>query len=173
MRWLLVCLAVLAAIRSAHAAGREPLDIRNFHVVERGFFRSGRPTELGLRQLVARHGLKTIVNLEDDPGAIAREAARARALGITHISMPLHHRVMQDHKYTERIGSLLADPALRPILVHCAEGRDRTGMIVAIHRIKRRGWSLAQAEAEMHHRGFHTEFTFLSGHVKWEASQPR
>src|SRR5690349_18343792 len=99
MRWLPICVGILAAVSQAQAARlvRERIEIRNFHKVERGFYRSGRPTEQGLRQLVRTRGLRTIVNLEDDGPAIAREAAWARSLGIDYISRPLHHRVMQHH----------------------------------------------------------------------------
>ena len=38
---------------------------------------------------------------------------------------------------------------MRPVLVHCAEGRDRTGVCVAAYRMAEQGWSLADARREM------------------------
>jgi len=39
-------------------------------------------------------------------------------------------------------------------LVHCENGNDRTGLVVALYRLKR-GWSKADAESEMLDNGFH------------------
>ena len=38
--------------------------------------------------------------------------------------------------------------------VHCAHGQDRTGLVVAVYRV-RHGWTKAQAQAEMLRLGFH------------------
>jgi len=42
-----------------------------------------------------------------------------------------------------------------PVFLHCRQGQDRTGIVVAAYRMKVDGWSLADAEAEMRSFGFH------------------
>jgi hypothetical protein len=41
------------------------------------------------------------------------------------------------------------------ILIHCAHGVDRTGLVVAYWRITENKWELPMAIAEMKHFGFH------------------
>jgi protein tyrosine/serine phosphatase len=48
----------------------------------------------------------------------------------------------------------MADPANRPVFVHCRQGQDRTGIVVAAYRMKTDGWPLDLAEAEMESFGF-------------------
>lgn len=46
------------------------------------------------------------------------------------------------------------------VFVHCLHGQDRTGLIVAIYRIKH-GWTKPDAEKEMLAHGFHKELLGL------------
>jgi protein tyrosine/serine phosphatase len=48
----------------------------------------------------------------------------------------------------------MANPENQPIYVHCALGRDRTGIVAAIYRIEKQGWSFDEAEQEMRDFGF-------------------
>lgn len=43
---------------------------------------------------------------------------------------------------------LAADPDAQPVFVHCQQGEDRTGAMVAIYRIARQGWTPEHAYAE-------------------------
>jgi protein tyrosine/serine phosphatase len=54
----------------------------------------------------------------------------------------------------EKVVALMADPANQPVFVHCRQGRDRTGIVVAAYRMKEQRWPLAHAEAEMQDFGF-------------------
>jgi protein tyrosine/serine phosphatase len=40
------------------------------------------------------------------------------------------------------------------VMVHCALGRDRTGMVVAMHRVLNEGWTPQHAYDEWHAHGF-------------------
>ena len=40
--------------------------------------------------------------------------------------------------------------------VHCEHGQDRTGLVIAMHRVQNCGWQKQDAEAEMLEHGFHT-----------------
>ncbi len=61
-----------------------------------------------------------------------------------------------------RIGSV--------VYVHCKEGRDRTGFVIAYYRVKMYGWSVDEAIAEMKLKGFHLRYwywiPFLRRHCK-------
>jgi len=51
--------------------------------------------------------------------------------------------------------ALMKDVRLRPFLVHCREGVDRTGLVVAAYRTWVQGWSVEAAYREMLDEGFH------------------
>lgn len=47
------------------------------------------------------------------------------------------------------------------ILVHCQKGHDRTGLEIALFRIRVQGWSVAEAFEEAVRMGFHPELSGL------------
>ncbi len=63
-----------------------------------------------------------------------------------------------------RFLSVLDDNASRPVYVNCFHGSDRTGLLLAIYRMAREGWSAAKAYKEMRGCGFHL---FRMYHFKW------
>ena len=52
------------------------------------------------------------------------------------------------------------DPARTPILVHCAQGKHRTGFFVGLYRMAIDGWSFDQVWDEMQ------TFDFGDGHLE-------
>jgi len=55
----------------------------------------------------------------------------------------------------DEILNVVADARTYPLFVHCQRGVDRTGVIVALHRIFAEHWSPAAAREEMLCLGFH------------------
>ena len=53
-----------------------------------------------------------------------------------------------------RFLKLLADPANRPVFVHCKWGTDRCGMMAAVYRIVVQRWTKERALAEMERLGY-------------------
>ena len=52
-----------------------------------------------------------------------------------------------------RILELIAAPENGRVFIHCKDGVDRTGLIVALYRMTREGWSSSQALAEAERLG--------------------
>ena len=48
----------------------------------------------------------------------------------------------------------LADPANRPVFVHCMQGHDRTGLIIGLFRVFVEKWTPQAAHDEMMALGF-------------------
>ena len=98
-------------------------------------------------------GIRTVLNLSH-----GRDNEQFKPFGIREIYTPMNFfRDVDESRIRELVG-LLSDASLRPIYVHCAQGRDRTGMVIACHRIEC-GWSNEDAVAEMWSFGFHFVWT--------------
>src|SRR5262249_62401605 len=50
---------------------------------------------------------------------------------------------------------IMADPQNRPLLIHCQQGADRTGAMVALYRVVVQGWTAEKAVEEMTQGGDH------------------
>jgi protein tyrosine/serine phosphatase len=61
---------------------------------------------------------------------------------------------------------VVLDPAKRPVFVHCAHGKDRTGTMCAVYRMEVDGWTPEKAFEEMQKFGFHDLYTDLEKYVK-------
>ncbi len=147
-------LAVAAALASGCAAmmptppAPPPLDGNGpprLQRVDGALFRSGQPSRADLERLVQRHGVRAVLKLNrghDDAPA-----------GVRVIEEPLDPL---REPPPERIARILdeIDRAPKPLLVHCTHGEDRTGLIVALYRI-RRGATVEEAYADMVRHGFH------------------
>jgi tyrosine-protein phosphatase SIW14 len=120
----------------------------NFGAIEPGrILRSAQPSPLFLRWLTARHGVRTLINLRGrTPGFESRYAAEQ---GIRLYSFDLSATEPPSQADVERFLAILDDPQSYPILVHCRQGVDRTGYMLAIYRMQRQGWTAEQALAEM------------------------
>jgi protein tyrosine/serine phosphatase len=140
---------------------RERSDLVRFHEVDPGrLYRSGRLNAAAIRELQAK-GIQAIVSLEDYDAATAqREAAMARAAGMTHTWYPMSG---YDAPTVEQLrGALDAIAATgdKKVVVHCFRGADRTGMVVGAYRVVVQGWSPDDAIAEMRALGHLSDLYF-------------
>jgi protein tyrosine phosphatase (PTP) superfamily phosphohydrolase (DUF442 family) len=138
--------------------------IMNFAKVSPGLYRGARPTDEGLAHL-KKIGIRTIVDLEigdlieATPAQIDHEKQVATELGFVFVRRPMSafQPFVSDAAMNETL-AILADPAARPIYVHCKHGQDRTGLVIGLERVLSEGWDPADAHAEMLALGFHTFF---------------
>jgi protein tyrosine/serine phosphatase len=144
---------------------------RRLREVEPGvLYRSGALTVDGFRDAVARLGIKTIVNLQDefpDPAlrnsyldtSTSSEVEMCKALGVRYvfIAPDLISRKKVGAEQPHAIEEFLAvmdDPKNYPVLIHCKAGLHRTGCMVAVYRMEYQGWSAAAALREAKSNGF-------------------
>ena len=129
-----------------------PEHVRNFHAVTPGkVYRSGRITPEGFEYLF-EHGLQSVINLRsghDDSDLIPED----------HLDFYYRVRVPAGHHPTEEqmmeILDIVCDPDNQPVLIHCAAGEFRTGVVVAVIRYSIDGWPMEKAliEAEKYNDG--------------------
>jgi protein tyrosine/serine phosphatase len=155
----------------------------NLAHVEKAIYRGARPRfDQGGLESLRKLGVKTIVNLQggdltapskvhwpdwshlllrlepgEAPSAIAAEAAAAKAAGIETLNVPmdaLDPVTPAEAAGLERVLNLLAAAgADAPVFVHCEKGKDRTGLTIALYRMRSDGWTAERAAAEMAEMG--------------------
>jgi protein tyrosine/serine phosphatase len=144
-----------------HAALR--LAWRNAATVAPGrLFRSNHPLPGALRGLVARHGIRTVINLRGHRAACGADAlsrATAATLGLVHHDAPLESRGAPHRDRLIRLIGLYRESP-EPILIHCKSGADRAGLAAGVW-LAANGATPAQAAAQLswrfgHFRGART-----------------
>lgn len=88
-------------------------------------------------------GVKSIVTfLEDDDVDYA-------AHGFTNVlRIPLSETALPTARETQQFLAFIQDPKNQPAHIHCAAGRDRTGMMAALARYAVDGWPMDKALEE-------------------------
>ncbi len=125
---------------------------RNFGVVEAGeIYRSGRLTPRMFRKVIGENNIKTVLDLgayvRGSPEDL-REQHLAEELGAERYRFYLEGDGTGNPNYYVQALRLMSDPEAQPILIHCAAGAQRTGVIVLLYRHIIQGQDLAQAYPE-------------------------
>ncbi|MCU1266398.1 MAG: protein tyrosine/serine phosphatase [Acidobacteria bacterium] len=129
--------------------------IKNFGRMDERFYRGAQPKE-GDYQSLASLGIKTVIDLRDDPESY--EKRDVEALGMRYVNIPMSDK---DYPRAEQITSFLkltGEPATGKFFVHCAGGRHRTGVMGAVYRFTHDHWNYDQVYAEMKTYDFYTRF---------------
>lgn len=150
---MLAAVAFVAAVVWWQTVGWRP---KRFAVVVPGqVYRCGSVSPEQLARLRREYGIRTVLSLlNPDAEESRQERAAARRLGIRWINVPLRGDGSSTAADRDRIRAVLLDPSLRPILVHCAAGVNRTGLAIGIYRLHAEGWTLEQVLREMRRFGF-------------------
>ena len=145
-------LALFSCAALAQEATTSSAGLPKFEQVNDKLFRGGQPSPgalIHLREL----GIDTIVNLRGASDRTRAEAAEARALGLNYFNVSLPNWGRPQDERVQRILMIINAPQNGRVFVHCKDGVDRTGTIVALHRIEREGWKTSDALAEAEQRG--------------------
>jgi protein tyrosine/serine phosphatase len=147
---LFLLLAVQAVAKDKSHKSKEKssdeLEVKNFGKVNDHVFRGGQPEDSEYEQLAAR-GIKTVIDLRDD----AKDKARrlAEAAGMRYVNLRLDDKVPPTPEESKLFLHFVNDQTNWPVYVHCAGGRHRTGVLVAIYRMEVDGWDARRAYGEM------------------------
>jgi len=187
-RWTIVfALCALVAVPLYHLLWRQ--HVKRFQVVRAGaLYRVAQPSELGIRYLVQRHAIKTVLNLrlEDDHlrrGVLAVgsptgdvESRFVEELGIRHMQWPMGREVcwpwVSPWQF-EEFFRLFDDPANLPIAVHCVSGRHRTGTISALYRLEYDRWPIERVLTEMYSFSFGAPIPLQEANLRTYVPRPQ
>ncbi len=119
-------------------------------------YRGAQPEGNGYKTL-KEMGIKTVINFRSTES----EKDEVEAAGMRSVEIPISMLSSIDREKVDNIVNIMADPRNQPVYVHCKLGQDRTGIVVAAYRLKKEGWTLEEAEAEMQEYGFNNLWQHL------------
>ncbi|MEQ1878762.1 MAG: tyrosine-protein phosphatase [Bdellovibrionia bacterium] len=156
---LMIALILTVLTLPAHA------NIARFSQVTKQIFRGGQPDTRAEYDFLKSNGIKTIINLRND-GEYEKSIAQQYGFGFKWFPMSAYQAPSQ--QMVEAALTAMNDPALQPVFVHCLHGKDRTGMMIAIHRVVYQRWPQRAAYNEMISFGFNRAFApLLYTFYKW------
>jgi protein tyrosine/serine phosphatase len=142
---------LIAGIVLAAALAREYFVARRFGAVEPGLYRGGYAQPPALKRILAAHGIRHILclaNYNADEPKGRKEQKVAAEMGVEFKLLPMPGDGTADFPILDAAADFIADPANRPLFVHCAAGVQRTGAAIVAYRIKHLGWDYDRAIAE-------------------------
>ncbi len=126
-------------------------------VIPGRIYRSSQPNPAYLDRLIAKHGIRTVFNLRGccDPTAwYLAEAGAAQKAGISLEDFSFSAGRLPSTKVLKRLVEAI-DHAEEPILIHCHQGIDRTGMVAALWLLLRTQTTFEEALPQLSLRYAH------------------
>lgn len=135
----------------------------NFHaVVENQCYRAGQPSPQELEKIVRDFGIRTIFNLRGTNVGTPwyeEEQQTARALGVDIVDFSMSAYTRPPRQTFQQLIRTF-DQARGPILLHCWNGGDRTGLAAAFYLLLKSDASFEQAQKQL---------SLRFGHNPWKA----
>jgi len=152
---LVLASSISALSQESNNANSTSVGIKNFGQMDDRFFRGGQPKEGDYSQLAAL-GIKTVIDLREDPEAY--EKGNVEALGMNYVNIPMSDKDYPESAKIDQFLKLVDDPSTGKFYVHCAGGRHRTGVMGAVYRFNHYNWDYDQVYAEMKKYDFYTRW---------------
>lgn len=142
---VLLSFAVVASAQTS--PGSFPnVHIKNFGQMDERYYRGAQP-EVSDYQSLADLGVKTIIDLRNDPTDY--EKSSAEKLGMKYVNIPMSGWKSPKDKDVQEFLDLLNNPETGTVFVHCKAGIHRTGITAAVYRFTKYGWDYDKAYQEM------------------------
>jgi protein tyrosine/serine phosphatase len=147
-------LAASATAQTQSDIDQPKIRIKNFGRANDNYYRGAQPDSRDYSDLAAL-GVKTVIDLTRD--GRSDEPALVQHTGMKFYRIPLTTSERPSESAVAQFLKLVNDPANQPVFVHCQGGRHRTGVMTAVYRMTKDGWSADRAYQEMkqyHFEGF-------------------
>ena len=153
-------LFILSVFATANAQAKSAsefpnIKIKNFGQMDAHFYRGAQPKAEDFKDLAAL-GVKTVIDLRDDPTSY--EKAAVEALGMHYVNIPMSDTKLPKPGQIEQFLKLATDANTGAFYVHCIGGRHRTGIAGAVYRMTLDGWDLNKSYQEMKAFDFYTRW---------------
>ena len=177
LRWVFAAVLGLSivAVPAVWYRVRYETEKRFREVTPGRFYRCGQMSANAFRTKLQEHGIKTVVNFQDEnpdpllsegywdsphiPESQACADAGARMIFLSwegkrglldrSVASPTNRPAVIDDFL-----KICDDPANYPILIHCMAGLHRTGALTAVYRMEYEDWSVADAMRELRANGY-------------------
>jgi len=151
----ILSLAAIASAQQTAKADGPQIKIKNFGQMDDRFFRGAQPKEKDYKDLAAI-GIKTVIDLREDPETNARPIVES--LGMKYVNIPMIAKKYPTREATEEFLKTVNDPNTGKFYVHCAGGRHRTGAMGAVYRFEFYKWNFDDVYKEMKQYDFYTSW---------------
>lgn len=151
-RVYLAMIAVILSLTAINSAQTDPesnfpnIKIKNFGQMDDRFYRGAQPLPDDY-QALKDLGIKTVIDLRNDPTDYEKSAVEA--LGMKYINIPMSGWKYPKDAQIKEFMVLVDNPETGKFFVHCKAGIHRTGVAGAVYRFEDYGWNYDQAYKEM------------------------
>ncbi|MGB7921633.1 MAG: tyrosine-protein phosphatase, partial [Pyrinomonadaceae bacterium] len=152
----ILLLSIVSFAQTAPKVEFKQIKIKNFGQMDERFFRGAQPKKIEDYQALAALGIKTVIDLRDDPEDYEKPAVES--LGMRYVNIPMIGKKYPKAESVEQFLKLVDNPETGKFFVHCAGGRHRTGAMGAVYRFKHYGWNFDQVYKEMKDYDFYTSW---------------
>jgi hypothetical protein len=140
--------------------------VPNLYRVAPNFYRSAQPDREGFAELVRRCKLQTVIDLR----AESSDAELLKGLKVSYFHFSLSEFLIWP-SYVIPIGALqqlIYSVRRGPTLLHCEAGANRTGLVSALYRVAKQGWSADTAIDELEYGGYGFFFWLnIPAYIRW------
>lgn len=142
-----------ASFTSAQTAPSNFPDVKigNFGQMDERFYRGAQPQPDDYQSLKDL-GVKTVIDLRNDPTDY--EKAAVEALGMKYVNISMSGWKSPKDRQIEEFLKLANDPETGVFFVHCKAGIHRTGVAGAVWRFTKYSWDYEQTYREMKNYNF-------------------
>ncbi len=144
--------------------------VENAGRVSEFVYRGAQPRGQGYEEL-KKLGIAIVVDLRNSKpvkheNGETREQTKVEAAGMRYVEIPTSAFFGPTDSQVATFLQLLRDHAKDKIFVHCYFGDDRTGVMIATHRIADEHWTSDEAYNEMRAFHFHKHLLLMGHYVK-------
>jgi protein tyrosine/serine phosphatase len=150
-----LALAIVSQAQDLASQNNITIKIGNFGQMDERFYRGAQPKKEDYKDLAAL-GIKTVIDLRDDPTDYERSLVES--LGMNYVNIPMMAKKYPTEEVTRMFLKIAGDPATGKFFLHCAGGRHRTGAMGAVYRFQFDNWTFDEAYAEMKKYDFYTSW---------------
>jgi len=152
----LMLLALTLIAQAQTPAISATINIKNFGQMDERFYRGAQPKKLEDYQALAALGVKTVIDLTDDPKEY--EQSMVESVGMKYVHIPMIAKKYPTEAAIANFLKTVENPETGKFYLHCAGGRHRTGALGAVYRYKFYNWNFDQVYKEMKQYDFYTSW---------------